>query len=378
MLKNDYFNKLTTSRMEKSNRIIALDAFRGLTVAMMILVNTPGSWAYVYAPLDHAKWNGCTPTDLVFPFFLFIVGTAMWFSFKRFDGTLNKAAVRKILKRTILIFLIGTALKLYSMLIRDNSHFRVMGVLQRIALAYGVASFIVLSMKRKGIILTGSVILLVYWFLLWYFGGSQPYALESNLVRTIDLKIIGARFMYKGEGIAFDPEGLLSTLPAVVTIIIGYLSGNFIDRMSDRKKMVLQMMISGIILIVAGLIWNEFFPINKKLWTSSYVLYTAGWAQLLLSVFIWLIDVKGYQKVVQPLIWYGMNPLFIYVLSIALAITYLGIHIDRVLMYAWIYRNIFVPLAGNMNGSLLFALFHVVLFGFIGWILYRKRIFIKI
>ncbi len=364
--------------MEKSNRIIALDAFRGLTVAMMILVNTPGSWAYVYAPLDHAKWNGCTPTDLVFPFFLFIVGTAMWFSFKKFDGTLNKAAVRKILKRTILIFLIGTALKLYSMLMRDNSHFRVMGVLQRIALAYGIASFIVLSMKRKGIILTGSVILLVYWFLLWYFGGSQPYALESNLVRTIDLKIIGARFMYKGEGIAFDPEGLLSTFPAVVTVIIGYLTGNFIERMSNRKKMVLQMMISGIILIVAGLIWNEFFPINKKLWTSSYVLYTAGWAQLLLSVFIWLIDVKGYQKVVQPLIWYGMNPLFIYVLSIALVITYLGIHIDGVLMYAWIYRNIFVPLAGNMNGSLLFALFHVVLFGFIGWILYRKRIFIKI
>ena len=364
--------------METSKRIIALDAFRGITVAMMILVNTPGSWAYVYPPLDHAEWNGCTPTDLVFPFFLFIVGASMWFSFKSFNHQLNSNATRKIIKRVVIIFLIGTAMKLYSMAMRDNVQFRVLGVLQRIALAYGMASFIVLSLKKRNIIISGAFILFAYWFIMWFFGGSTPYDLETNFERIIDLKIIGEKFMYHGEGIAFDPEGILSTFPAVVTVIIGYLTGNMIDTVKDRKKMVMQMLLWGIALIVAGLIWNTVFPINKKLWTSSYVLYTAGWAQVILSFFIWIIDIKNNQKWVQPLIWYGMNPLFIYVMSIVLVITYLGIHINGTTMYAWLYKDIFVPIAGKMNGSLLFALFHVVLFGFVGWIMYRKKIFIKI
>jgi predicted acyltransferase len=364
--------------METTKRIVALDAFRGLTVAMMILVNTPGSWAYVYPPLDHAKWHGCTPTDLVFPFFLFIVGTAMWFSFKSFNHQLSSKAVRKIIKRTLIIFLIGTAMKLYSMLLRDNTHFRVMGVLQRIALAYGFASFLVLSMKKRNIMITSAFILFAYWFLLWFFGGENPYSLETNIVRTIDLKVIGAAFLYKGEGIPFDPEGLLSTLPAIVTVVIGYLTGYFIDSMNNRNKLVVRMFGIGIILVVAGLVWNEFFPINKKLWTSSYVLYTAGLAQIFLSFFIWIIDIKGFKKWVQPLVWFGMNPLFIYVMSIVLAITYLGIHIDGMIMYAWLYKKVFVAIAGNMNGSLLFALFHVMLFGFIGRIMYQKKIFIKI
>ncbi len=364
--------------METSKRIVALDAFRGLTVAMMILVNTPGSWAYVYPPLDHAKWHGCTPTDLVFPFFLFIVGTAMWFSFKNFNHQLSSKAVRKIIKRTILIFLIGTAMKLYSMLLRDNSHFRVMGVLQRIALAYGFASFLVLSMKKRNIVLLSAFILFAYWFMLWFFGGDDPYALESNFERVIDLKVIGARFLYKGEGIPFDPEGLLSTLPAIVTVVIGYLTGSFIDQMKNRNKMVLQMLGFGVVLVIGGLIWNEFFPINKKLWTSSYVLYTAGLAQIFLSFFIWIIDIKGFKKWVQPFIWYGMNPLFIYVMSIVLVITYLGVHLDGMTFYSWLYKKVFVAIAGNMNGSLLFALFHVVFFGFVGWLMYRKKVFIKI
>ncbi len=364
--------------METTKRIVALDAFRGLTVAMMILVNTPGSWAYVYPPLDHAKWHGCTPTDLVFPFFLFIVGTAMWFSFKGFNHQLSSKAVRKIIKRTVIIFLIGTAMKLYSMLLRDNTHFRVMGVLQRIALAYGFASFLVLSMKKRNIMIAGAFILFAYWFLLWFFGGANPYALETNIVRTIDLKIIGAAFLYTGEGIPFDPEGLLSTLPAIVTVVIGYLTGNFIDSMKNRNKMVVKMLGTGVVLVVLGLVWNEFFPINKKLWTSSYVLYTAGLAQIFLSFFIWVIDIKGYKKWVQPFIWFGMNPLFIYVMSIILVITYLGIHIEGMTMYAWLYKKVFVVIAGNLNGSFLFALFHVAFWGFIAWIMYRKKIFIKI
>lgn len=364
--------------METTKRIVALDAFRGITVAMMILVNTPGSWAYIYPPLDHAKWHGCTPTDLVFPFFLFIVGTAMWFSFKNFNYQLSSKAVHKIIKRTVIIFLIGTSMKLYSMLLRDDSHFRVMGVLQRIALAYGFASFLVLSLKKRSIVIAGIFILFAYWFLLWFFGGENPYSLETNLVRTIDLKIIGAPFLYKGEGIPFDPEGLLSTLPAIVSVIIGYLTGNLIDRNKDKSKIPLKMLGIGLALVIAGLVWNEFFPINKKLWTSSYVLYTAGLAQIFLSFFIWLIDIKGFKKWVQAFIWFGMNPLFLYVISIVLVITYLGIHIDGTTMYAWFYKKVFVAIAGNLNGSLFFALFHVILFGFIARIMYRKKIFIKI
>lgn len=364
--------------MGNSKRIVALDAFRGLTVALMILVNTPGSWSYVYWPLDHSKWNGCTPTDLVFPFFLFIVGTAMWFSFKRFNHQLSKQAARKIIQRTIFIFLIGSALNLYSVLVRDLSQFRIMGVLQRIALAYGIASFLALSMKKRNLIITGTIILFAYWFLMWFFGGNPPYALETNLERAIDLKIIGPKFMYTGEGIPFDPEGLMSTLTAVVTVIIGYLTGSFIDRMKDRKKMVLQMLLSGLLLVIAGLLWNELFPINKKIWTSSYVLYTTGWAQILLSLFIWIIDVKGFKKWGQPFLWYGMNPLFIYVLSLVLIFTYLGIHLQGTSLYGWLYETFFVPLTGKMNGSLLFGLFHVALFGFVGWILFRNKVFIKI
>lgn len=364
--------------MEKTNRIVALDAFRGATVAMMILVNTPGSWAYVYPPLDHAPWNGCTPTDLVFPFFLFIVGVAMWFSFKPFNHKLNKDAAKKIIKRTIIIFLVGLAVKFYSMLIREHSTFRLMGVLQRIALAYGMASFLVLSLRKRNLAIVSLAILLGYWFVLWFFGGDAPYALETNLVRTIDLKLIGAKYLYKGEGIPFDPEGLLSTLPSVVTVILGYFTGQLIELSKDRKKLVLKMIGWGLTALIVGLIWSTVFPLNKKIWTSSYVIYTAGYALIILSLFIWLIDIKGYKKWAQPLIVFGMNPLFIFVFSGFWIISYLAIKIDGMSFYSWLYKTVFVPIAGNMNGSLLFAFFHIVIYWFIGWVLYKKRIFIKI
>ena len=364
--------------MEKSKRVIALDAFRGFTIALMILVNTPGSWAYVYPPFRHAKWHGCTPTDLVFPFFLFIVGVAMWFSFKAFDHQLNKKAVLKIIKRTLIIFAIGVGIKLYSMLLRENSSFRLMGVLQRIALAYGFAAILVLSLKQKGLIATSAVLLLGYWFVLWFFGGDTPYALETNLARTIDLKIIGAKYLYMGEGIPFDPEGLLATIPSIVTVILGYFTGQMVEQTTDRKKLVLKMALWGVLAIFIGLIWDMAFPINKKIWTSSYVIYAAGYALVILALFIWLIDVKQYKKWAHPFIVYGMNPLFIYVLSGFWVITYFAISIGDSNMYNWLYKSVFVLIAGNMNGSLLFGLFHIALYWLIGLFLYRKKIFIKI
>ncbi|RLD64567.1 MAG: hypothetical protein DRI95_10495 [Bacteroidetes bacterium] len=364
--------------MEQSKRVIALDAFRGFTIALMILVNTPGSWSYVYPPFRHAEWHGCTPTDLVFPFFLFIVGVAMWFSFKAFDHQLNKKVVLKIIKRTLIIFAIGVGLKLYSMLLRENSSFRLMGVLQRIALAYGFAAILALSLKQRSLIAISAFLLLGYWFLLWFFGGDAPYALETNLARTIDLKIIGTKFLYKGEGIPFDPEGLLATIPSIVTVILGYFTGQMVEQTTDRKKLVLKLALWGVLAIFIGLIWDMAFPINKKIWTSSYVIYAAGYALVILSLFVWLIDVKHYKKWAQPFIVYGMNPLFIYVLSGVWIISYFAVAIGDSNMYSWLYKSVFVPIAGNMNGSLLFGLFHIALYWLIGLFLYRKKIFIKI
>ncbi len=363
--------------MEKIKRVVALDAFRGFTIATMILVNTPGSWAYIYPPLSHAEWHGCTPTDLVFPFFLFIVGVAMWFSFKNFDHQLNKKVVLKIIKRTLIIFAIGLGLKLYSMLLRDSS-FRLMGVLQRIALAYGFAAILVLSLKQRSLIAVSVLLLLAYWFLLWFFGGDAPYALETNFARTIDLKIIGEAYLYQGEGIPFEPEGLLATIPSIVTVILGYFTGQMIEKTTDRKKLVMKMALWGVLAIFVGLIWDMVFPINKKIWTSSYVVYAAGYAMVILSLFIWLIDVKQYKKWAQPFLVYGMNPLFIFVLSIVWIISYLAIKVDGVSLYSWLYNTVFVPIAGNMNGSLLFAFTHIALFWLIGLFMYKRKIFIKI
>lgn len=364
--------------MEKSNRLVSLDAFRGLTIAGMILVNTPGSWTFVYPPLRHANWHGCTPTDLVFPFFLFIMGVAMWFSFKAFDHQLNKKASLKILRRTFLIFLIGTLLHLFSMYVHGRETLRIMGVLQRIALCYGIASFLVLSLSRRNIIYLSAFFLLGYWFVMWLFGGDAPYELATNLVRKIDLLILGEKTLYTGDGIPFDPEGLLSTIPSIVTVILGYLTGQMIDQQKDRNILVLNMFLIGLPALFLANIWDWVFPINKKIWTSSYVIYTAGYALIILAFFIWLIDIKQQKKYFQPFVVYGMNPLFIYLLAGVWVTVYFMIKIGDANFYSWFYKNVFVPVAGNMNGSLLFALFHIAVFWFIGWLLYRKKIFIKI
>ncbi|MDN5291023.1 MAG: hypothetical protein PWQ06_1262 [Anaerophaga sp.] len=369
--------------MKKSERYLALDVLRGMTIALMITVNTPGSWQYVYAPLRHSSWHGCTPTDLVFPFFLFVVGVSMFFSFAKYGNTLNKASFNRLGRRTLLIFAIGLFLNSFPQWMTDYSSLRIMGVLQRIALAYGFASLIVLSMKRKYIPYLGLAILLVYWGILAWFGGDDPYSLEGNVTIPFDAAILGEQHLYTGFGIPFDPEGLLSTIPAVVTVLLGYLTGVFISN-TEKAKLPARLALYGVLVTIIGRLWGFVFPINKPLWTSSYVLYTAGLAALVFALLIFIIDVKGYKKWTSFFVVFGMNPLFIYALSGLWART-LGMLIkfetaDGTVVRGstWLYQHIFVPLAGNMNGSLLYALTHVFFFWLIGYILYKKRIFIKV
>ena len=367
--------------MKSSERLVSLDAFRGLTILLMIVVNTPGSWAYVYPPLRHAEWHGATPTDLVFPFFLFIIGVAMWFSFNKYDHKMSSPVFLKILKRTTLIFLIGLLLNAFPKF--NLEHVRVMGVLQRIALAYGLAAISVLLLPRWGRWAFSAIVLLGYWALMYFMGGNNPYSLENNFATGIDVALFGENHVYKGFGIPFDPEGLLSTLPAMINVVFGYLIGEVISSTKDFKKIIIKLLPLGIAGIVLGLIWDMVFPINKAIWTSSYVVYSVGVALLTLSLFIWLIDIKGAKRWATPLLIYGTNPLLIYVLSIVwvkiiIYLIHFGNGAEQISGYGWLYQSIFVPIGGNMFGSLLFSLFHGVLFWAVGYILYKKKIFLKL
>ena len=214
--------------MEQSNRYLALDVLRGMTIALMILVNTPGSWQYVYAPLRHAEWHGCTPTDLVFPFFLFVVGVSLFFSLAKYQIKLSKESLWRIGRRTLLIFVLGIFINSYPQWLTDYSHLRIMGVLQRIAVAYGIAALIVLVAPRRWLPGIGVFILLIYWGILYFFGGSDPYSLPGNATIPFDRALLGENHLYRGFGIPFDPEGILSSLPSVVTVLIGYLAGMMI------------------------------------------------------------------------------------------------------------------------------------------------------
>ncbi|HZE84711.1 MAG TPA: heparan-alpha-glucosaminide N-acetyltransferase domain-containing protein, partial [Puia sp.] len=275
-------------------RFYSLDVFRGATVALMILVNNPGSWSYIYAPLEHAPWQGCTPTDLVFPFFLFAVGNAMAFVLPRLEAAGDAAFLKKILTRTLLIFGIGLFLNWFPFIKWSGDHLifkawvdtpdpahptaeptgiRILGVLQRIALAYCFASLIIYYGKIRGAFVTGAVILLGYWALCFLLGNpADPYSMTGYFGTNVDKAVLGAAHMYKGEGVAFDPEGLASTLPAIVQVIFGYLVGNYISQKGKTFEMLSGLFVIGCMLAFVGYWWDMVFPISKKIWTSSFVI----------------------------------------------------------------------------------------------------------
>jgi predicted acyltransferase len=367
--------------MAKSGRLVSLDIFRGSTVAFMIIVNNPGSWDYVYPPLRHSVWNGCTPTDLVYPFFLFIVGVSMWYSLKKYGHELNGSSFLRIARRTASIFALGLFLNIFPYFGRDYSTLRIMGVLQRIALAYGIGALICMTVRRDYLWIITAFFLLLYWGVLVIFGGPEPYSLEGNFVLRVDQVIIGTNHLYNGFGTQFEPEGLLSTIPSVCTVIIGYYVGELVGKGSANGKTVLKTLIIGAALVGLGLLWNKFFPINKPLWTSSYVLYTGGLAMMFLSVIYWLADVLKFQKWGVPFMIFGTNALFAYFLAgvwIKL-IMYFKVATDgkEISLYTWFYEKICVPVAGNMNGSLLFATIQMLLILGVAAILYRKKVMIR-
>jgi len=237
-----------------SKRLISLDVLRGLTISLMIMVNNPGSWSYVYPPLLHAKWHGCTPTDLVFPFFLFIVGVSMWYSFKKFDGGITKLALYKVLKRFVIIFLLGLFLNGFPNF--DFENLRIYGVLQRIAIAYLFGALLCLFFNYKQLLLFCGIILVGYWGLLYFGASTDVYGLATNVVRKVDLFLLGENHVYNGFGIPFDPEGLLSSIPSVATVLIGYFTGRLIEFSIDKISTVKKLLAFGSLGVAFGWIWE--------------------------------------------------------------------------------------------------------------------------
>lgn len=356
-------------------RYLALDAFRGLTIVLMILVNMPGTWAHVYTPLLHAHWHGATPTDFVFPFFMFIIGSAMFFSFKESNFAANTEQFKRILKRGFMLFFIGFMLNIIPFNTPIEA-WRIMGVLQRIGIAYVLAASLVLLLKRRGIFIVSALILLTYWGLLLS-AGEAGLTLEGNIVRQFDLATLGANHMYSMRGVRFDPEGLLSTIPSIVNMLFGFELTRYLVSIKNKKMSVIKLVLIGGIAIGCSALWSLVLPINKSLWTSSYVIFTTGFACLILAIFIYLIDVKRQEKLVSPLLVYGTNPLFIYILSFLFVTVYLNIPVDKSSLYRWVYEQ-FNLIADPTMASFLFAFAHVVLFWFISLKLYQRKIFIKI
>ena len=367
---------------KSSGRLVSLDIFRGLTVAFMIIVNNPGSWEYVYSPLRHSKWDGCTPTDLVYPFFLFIVGMSSWYSLKKYGNEINGSSLFRIFRRTVAIFAVGLFLTIFPNFGRDYSTLRIMGVLQRIALAYGIGAILCMTIRREYLWILVAILLLGYWALLAFFGGHDPYSLTENFALKTDLAIIGKNHLYKGFGIPFEPEGLLSTIPAVCTLIIGYFIGGIAGIGAASGKTVMKIILLGIAAFGLGYLWNIVFPINKPLWTSSYVLYTAGIAMGVFSLIYLIADVFKFQILGIFFTIFGTNAIFAYFLAGIWIKMLLFIQIqsgaEKTSLYAWIYEKLCIPVAGNLNGSLMFAFIQMFVIWGVTLILYKKKIMIRL
>ena len=364
------------------NRLVSIDAFRGLTVAAMILVNNPGSWSFVYAPLRHADWHGWTPTDLIFPFFLFIVGMSLALSYSRRkeEGRPAGSLYAKIVRRSAAIFLLGLVLHLF-----PRFHFatmRIPGVLQRIAVCFLFGALIYLNTKVKSRILISAGILIGYWALLTFVPvpgyGPGVLDLKGNLCGFVDLKLL-AGHIYKPD---FDPEGLLSTLPAIVTVLLGTLAGDGLRRPKTNVRKLTGMIAAGIVLTAAGLLLHPLFPINKQLWTSTFVIFSAGMALLAFGVCFLLIEIWNLRKWAAPFLIFGTNAIAVFAGSTFMVKVLMMIRIadggTMVNPMGYVYAHVLSPLAGPYLGSLVFPILLILLWMLIISPLYKKKIFLRV
>jgi len=373
--------------MNSSQRFLALDVLRGMTICFMIIVNTPGGPAY--APLNHAAWNGFTPTDLVFPTFMFVVGNAMSFSMKKWQGLSDGKVIGQIFKRALLIFLLGYLMYWFPFVRWNAEHHlefkplaetRIMGVLQRIALGYFFAALMIRFLTPVRVGQLSWYFLIIYWAILLLFGDrSDPYNMLTNAGTRLDRWLFGPDHMYHGEGVAFEPEGVLSTLPAIANVTFGYAVGRWVQLKGKTYEGMAKLLLAGALSVVIALCWDWFFPINKKLWTGSFVLITVGIDCILLGGLMYIIEFSGKRRWTYFFEVFGKNPLFIYLLS-ELGVTLLWffpVGPDHESLYRWLYQNIYVH-AGVYFGSLLFAITVMLVCWLVGYILDKRRIYVRV
>lgn len=370
----------------KKERLISLDVFRGMTIAGMILVNNPGDWGNIYSPLKHAEWNGITPTDFIFPFFLFIVGVSISLALsKKVESKITKDLYLKILRRFAVIF--GLGLLLAAVPYFEFSTLRIPGVLQRIAVCYSIVSLLFLHTDWKKQAFIGVVLLFVYWLLITMIPvpGCEVATMNDracNLAAYLDRLVLGENHIWS-LGKVYDPEGILSTIPAIATTISGVLTGTWLKTKNNNFEKVGGIFFFGVSLCAVGWFWNLFFPFNKALWTSSYVAYTSGLALCFLGFCYWLIDIKDYKKWAKPFVIFGTNALALYI-GAEMAAKFLGIiqvtggDGQQISLQGWIFNTLFLPMAEPKTASMIYAICYVLVWLFVIWLLYRKKIFIKI
>ena len=383
-----------TAKLRSSNpRLLSLDVFRGFTVAAMILVNNPGDWGNIYAPLKHAAWHGCTPTDLIFPFFLFIVGVSISYALgtKKEQHTNHSKLILTALKRSLILFGLGLFLSLYPKVFTEPlealSTVRIPGVLQRIAVVFFICAVIFIKTSKRTQLLIMSSLLIGYWFMMTFipvpgvgYANLEP---ETNLGAWLDRSILTEAHLWKSSR-TWDPEGILSTLPAIATGLFGVLIGTWLKRKDREDSLKVSWMFTiGILAITAGLIWDLFFPINKALWTSSYVLYAGGLATVALALCYWLIDVQGYRKGTRAFVVYGVNAITVFFLSGLIPRTLNMIKVNmpdgsEVGAQVWFYKTFLTPYFSPINASLAWAVTFILFWLLILWGMYKKNIIIKV